>query len=128
MWGWEGESRGYAQFYRKVKRCKRPRAPSSRAPLVAQLLVASGPDDDQGLYRLATRSPKDPARSARASQATAGQAGSFTVWTGVLAWTGVLRTNEIQYYVYVRTEPAGCVVTRHTIESEAAVTRVTDEV
>ena len=54
---------------------------------VAQLLVEGGPVDDQGRYGLATRSAKVPARSAGASGATVGGAGSFYVRTGVLDWT-----------------------------------------
>ena len=77
---------------------------------VAQLLVEGGPVDDQGRYGLATRSAKVPARSAGASGATGAGAGSFYVRTGVLDWTGVLRSNKIQSYsctaVYYRQNAA----------------------
>ena len=91
--GREGRERRCALFLRTSVLAFRLRALLSRVPLAALLLVANVPEDDWGLDRLAARSPDVPTKSARASCAAAGQAGSFIAWTGGLARTGVLRTN-----------------------------------
>eukprot|EP01047_Picozoa_sp_COSAG01_P126687 COSAG01_NODE_55861_length_322_cov_0.883408_1_plen_50_part_10 len=50
-----------------MKTAPRPLLARASRGTATQLLVASGPDDEQELDRLATRSPKVPTGSARAS-------------------------------------------------------------